>query len=130
MIAPIDPPPHDPAFLEHADVLRHGMDERVGGKSEFGFDRRGMVVRVVIDSLEPGKGFACPVLATIQNEWADTTLEWKVEATSKGSILHFAHRGWREITPFAAGCNSDWGELMFRLKEYGEPKRANPRWSE
>ena len=52
MIAPIDPPPHDPAFLEHADVLRHGMDERVGGKSEFGFDRRGMVVRVVIDSLE------------------------------------------------------------------------------
>jgi len=105
------------------------MDEMVGGKVEFGFDRRGVVFRMVIDALEPGKTVRMSCSGD-HPEWAGTKLEWKVETTPEGSILHFTHRGWREITPFAAGCNSTWGELMFRLKDYVETKRANPHWRE
>jgi uncharacterized protein YndB with AHSA1/START domain len=105
------------------------MDERVGGKTEFGFSKRSMVFRMVIDALEPGRTvrLAC---SGDHAEWAGTTLEWKVETAPEGSILHFSHRGWREMTPFAATCNTTWGELMYRLKSFVETRRANPHWIE
>jgi hypothetical protein len=65
-----------------------------------------------------------------QPEWAGTTLEWKVEATPEGSILHFSHRARREMTSFAMVCNTTWGELMYRLKTCVDTKRANPQWVE
>lgn len=105
------------------------MDERVGGKAEFGFNKRGMVFRMVVDALEPGRTVRMSCSGD-HPEWAGTSLEWRVEATPEGSILRFSHCGWREVTPFAATCNSTWGELMYRLKSYVETRRANPHWSE
>jgi hypothetical protein len=80
------------------------MDPKIGGKAEFGFEQRGMVFR--------------------------TTLEWTIEPTPDGSLLHFTHRGWRGLTPFCASCNSMWGNLLFRLKAYAETGKANPQWTE
>jgi uncharacterized protein YndB with AHSA1/START domain len=101
----------------------------VGGTAEFGFDKRGMVFRMVIDELTVNRSlrFKC---SGDHPEWAGTTLEWKIEPTAAGSVLHFVHRGWRAPTDFAASCNSMWGQLMFRLKAYTETGRPDPQWTE
>jgi hypothetical protein len=38
------------------------------------------------------------------------------------------HGGWRSANDFFAICNSSWGELMYRLKNYLEGKNPGPRW--
>lgn len=105
------------------------LEARVGGTAVFGFNHRGAVFHMTIDALEPGKlvQMSC---SGDHPEWAGTTLEWTIEPTPEGTVLHFVHRGWRASTPFMASCNSTWGELMFRLKDYVETGRTNPHWTE
>lgn len=105
------------------------MNEKVGGKAEFGFDKRGMVFRMKIDDLQPNRSVRMSCSGD-HPEWAGTTLEWKIEPASDGAVLNFIHRGWRETTDFCASCNSMWGQLIFRLKAYVETGKANPQWTE
>jgi uncharacterized protein YndB with AHSA1/START domain len=105
------------------------VDSRAGGKAEFGFDRRQVVLRMTIDEFEPNRRLVMNCHGD-QPEWTGTTLEWTVAPTPEGSLLTFNHKGWREVTPFCAGCNSMWGNLIFRLKTYAETGKANPQWSE
>ena len=105
------------------------MAPKVGGKAEFGFDKRGMVFRMTIDELEPNRSLRMSCSGD-HPEWAGTTLEWKIGPTPDGSMLQFIHRGWRDTTDFCASCNSMWGHLMFRLKGYVETGEANPQWTE
>ena len=105
------------------------LDSKVGGKAEFGFDKRGTVFRMTIDELDHNHR----VRMTCRGEpaeWAGTTLEWKIHPMPEGSILGFVHSGWRERTDFCSSCNSMWGRLMFRLKDFVETGNANPQWSE
>jgi uncharacterized protein YndB with AHSA1/START domain len=104
------------------------MQNKVGGSAEFGFDGRGMVFRMLIKSMEPGKSLTMKCSGD-HPEWAGTTLEWSVVPAADGAVLSFCHRGWREITPFAASCNSMWGRLMFRLKQFVETKMPEPQWT-
>jgi uncharacterized protein YndB with AHSA1/START domain len=105
------------------------MDPKVGGKADFGFDKRGMVFRMTINELRTNQSVRMSCSGD-QPEWAGTTLEWTIAPTPQGSLLNFVHRGWREMTPFAASCNSMWGQLMFLLKSYAETGKANPQWIE
>jgi uncharacterized protein YndB with AHSA1/START domain len=105
------------------------MDARVGGKVEFGFDRRGMTFRMTITELAPNRAVRMSCSGD-HPEWANTTLEWTIEQTGEGSVLRFLHRGWRERSDFCASCNSMWGQLMFRLKGAVESGRPNPQWTE
>jgi hypothetical protein len=45
-----------------------------------------------------------------QPEWNGTTLTWDLE--------------------MFAICNSSWGELMYRLKNYVEGRNPGPHWTE
>jgi uncharacterized protein YndB with AHSA1/START domain len=104
-------------------------DEKAGGKAEFGFDRRGMVFRMNIEKLEPGK----LVVWTCHGdhpEWAGTTLTWSIARQENATMLRFTHSGWKTISEFCAACNSSWGELMYRLKDDVEGKKPGPRWRE
>lgn len=44
-------------------------------------------------------------------------------------MLNFTHGNWRSPGGYFAPCNSTWGELMYRLKDYVEGKRPGPRWT-
>ena len=50
-------------------------DEKVGGKAEFGFDKRGMVFRMRIEKLDPDRRVVWSCHGDHQ-EWADTVLTW------------------------------------------------------
>ena len=104
-------------------------EDKVAGKAEFGFDRRGTVFRMKIEKLELDRRLLWSCHGD-PPEWAGTTLLW--ELTSKGdvTILRFTHGNWKSANDYYAMCNSTWGELMYRLKNYVEGKAPGPHWKE
>ena len=104
-------------------------EEKVGGKAEFGFEKRAAVYRMTIEALEPGK----KVVWSCQGgnpEWIGTTFTWTIVPEGGGSLLRFTHGGWRAVTDMYAICNSTWGELMYRLKALAEGGKPNPQGTE
>lgn len=65
-----------------------------------------------------------------QPEWNGTTLSWRIESDGKQSIVRFTHGGWKAMTDYCAGCNSMWGRLLYRLKDFVESGKADPQWRE
>lgn len=104
-------------------------ERRVEGSAEFGFDNREVVFRMKIEELEPERRVVWSCEGD-NPEWAGTRLTWEIEAAEAATHLRFVQSGWRKITDFAASCNSMWGELLFRLKDYLEGKGPGPRWTE
>jgi uncharacterized protein YndB with AHSA1/START domain len=105
------------------------LDPKAGGHAEFGFNRRGNVFRMTIVEHAPPHRFRM----TCQGDppdWAGTTLTWQIDPAAEGVMLSFVHAGWRDQTDFCASCNSMWGRLMFRLKEFAETGTPAPQWTE
>jgi uncharacterized protein YndB with AHSA1/START domain len=103
-------------------------DEKVGGKAEFGFDNRGMVFRMEIEELSPGERVVWSCHGD-HPEWAGTRLTWTIAEKDGATALRFTHGGWKSDSDFCATCNSTWGELMYRLKDYVEGKHPGPHWN-
>ena len=104
-------------------------DEKVGGKAEFGFDKRQMVLRMTIEKLEPGKQVVWSCHGD-QPEWNGTTLTWTMAREDGATVLRFTQSGWKSMTDMYASCNATWGELLHRLKDYAEGKSPGPHWRE
>ncbi|HEY2275338.1 MAG TPA: SRPBCC domain-containing protein [Steroidobacteraceae bacterium] len=104
------------------------VDARVGGKAEFGFDKRAVVFNMRIDRLVPDQEVAMSCTGG-PPEWTGTTLRWRIESDGKQSVLRFTHGGWKELDDYCAGCNSTWGRLMYRLRDYVESGKADPQWT-
>jgi uncharacterized protein YndB with AHSA1/START domain len=105
------------------------MQEKVGGKAEFGFEKRQVIFRMTIKRLDPGR---CVIMTCHGDpeEWNGTTLRWDIIADDDGATrLGFTHSGWRELTDFCISCNSMWGNLMFRLKDAVEGRGRGPQWT-
>ena len=103
------------------------MEEKVGGKAEFGFENHQYLFRMTIEKLDPGR---CVVMRCHgdQPEWNGTTLRWDVSKGDDATTLRFVHSGWREVTDFCSSCNAMWGNLMFRLKDSVEGNGRGPQW--
>ena len=123
------------AAIATQDGMRHWwtadtrMDEKAGGKAEFGFDKRGMVFRMDIKKLESGKQVVMACHGD-HPEWNGTTLTFTIGNQDGKTVLHLNHSGWKEVTDFCASCNSMWGNLMYRLKGYVEGRNPGPQWTE
>jgi uncharacterized protein YndB with AHSA1/START domain len=105
------------------------MEERTGGKAEFGFDKRGMVFRMDIKALESAKRVVMQCHGD-HPEWNGTTLTWTMDSEDGKTVVRFIHSGWEGVTDFCASCNSMWGNLMYRLKGYVEGRDPGPQWTE
>lgn len=103
-------------------------DANAGGKAEFGFDDRGTVFRMRIEELRPGARVVWSCLGD-PDDWKGTRLTWEMSAGDGGTMLRFTHGNWRSTDDYFGTCNSTWGELMYRLKDYVEGKRPGPRWT-
>jgi uncharacterized protein YndB with AHSA1/START domain len=104
-------------------------DEKVGGEAVFGFEKRGMVFRMTIEKLELGKLVVWRCHGD-HPEWDGTTLTWTIAREDNATVLRFVQSGWKSVTDFCAGCNSTWGELLYRLKDDLEGKNPGPHWRE
>jgi uncharacterized protein YndB with AHSA1/START domain len=104
-------------------------DEKVGVKAEFGFDKRGIVFRMKIEKLEPGKLVVWSCHGD-HPEWDGTGLRWELSPENGGTSVRFTQSNWKAVTDMCATCNSTWGELMYRLKNYVEGRNPGPHWKE
>ena len=93
---------------------------QIGSIATFGFGNRSTVFRLRIDELAPGKKVAWTCLGD-HPEWERTRLTFALEeSASKGTTLVFRHDGWRSTEGWFGLCNTTWGALMYRLKEFVE----------
>jgi uncharacterized protein YndB with AHSA1/START domain len=102
-------------------------DEKAGGKAEFGFENRGMVFRMNIEELSPGKRVVWSCHGD-HPEWDGTRLTWNISEQDGATVLRFTHGGWKSMSDFCCSCNSTWGELMYRMKDYLEGRNPGPHW--
>jgi uncharacterized protein YndB with AHSA1/START domain len=104
------------------------MQEKVGGKAEFGFDKRAVIFRMTVEALDKDRRVVMRCHGD-PDEWADTTLTWDVSKDEGGTKLIFIHGNWRELTEYCSSCNTMWGNLIFRLKDSAEGKGRGPQWT-
>jgi len=102
-------------------------DDKEGGRAEFGFENRAMIFRMTIETLDPDRRVVWRCHGD-NPEWLGTTLSWSIEPENGRCKLRFIQSGWREVTDMVAVCNSTWGELMYRLKNYVEGRNPGPHW--
>jgi uncharacterized protein YndB with AHSA1/START domain len=104
-------------------------DGKLGGEAEFGFDKRKTVFRMKIEKLDPGKRVVWSCHGD-NPEWAGTELTWELSGDEGSTTVRFTHGKWKSVTELFAICNSSWGELMHRLKNYVEGRKPGPLWKE
>jgi uncharacterized protein YndB with AHSA1/START domain len=98
---------------------------RVGGVAVFGFFNRSIVFKMRIDRLEPDKLIKWTCEGDWE-EWIGTKLQFDLELGDGGTLVRFSHSGWRSTEGVFAKCNTTWGALMVRLKDYCEGKTPGP----
>lgn len=101
----------------------------VGSVAEFGFNNRSTLFRMRIEELKPKQRAVWECVGD-DKEWKGTRLIWDISEKDGKTVLHFVHGNWRSRSPYFAVCNSTWGELMYRLKDYVEGRAPGPRWTD
>jgi uncharacterized protein YndB with AHSA1/START domain len=104
-------------------------EQKVGGNAEFGFDKRATVFRMKIEKQNPGKDVVWSCHGD-NPEWSGTLLTWSISHENGTSVVRFTHSGWKSASELYAICNTTWGELMHRLRDYLEGKNPGPHWKE
>jgi len=62
-----------------------------------------------------------------QPEWKGTKLAFRLRPTRQnGTVLEFAHTGWRDATPYFSDCENAWPQVLERLKRYAETGKPDP----
>lgn len=60
-------------------------------------------------------------------EWVGTKLDVRLSRGSDGRTrMQFAHRGWGSAEGFYCVCNTTWGELVYRLRDWCEGRPRGP----
>ena len=103
------------------------MDPKIGGKAEFGFEKRGVPdEHRETRSRPPGGVEMLGGQSGMGRHHADVEHPAQRE---RQPVAIYAKRLARHHRRVAA-CNSTWGELMYRLKANVGGKNPGPRWRE
>lgn len=89
-----------------------------GGTVEFHF----MVLELTADWTR----WKCLPAQKVPAEWVETELTFKLVPAGDETLVNFAHRGWRRADGAMAPCNTVWGALMHRLRDYAEGNGRGP----
>lgn len=94
-----------------------------GGAVEFHF---------TVDTLSKDRvAWTCLAAPKTPDEWVSTRVEFDLRPRKDGgTLLSFAHRGWRSAEGELPQCNTVWGELMHRLKAAAEGAPRGPYFQE
>ena len=100
-------------------------EPRVGSVAEFGFGNRATLFCMRTDELIPEERVVWTCVGDVE-EWKGTRLIWELRRSNDSTELRFTHGNWRATDGWFATCNSTWGALMYRLKDYAEGKAPGP----
>jgi uncharacterized protein YndB with AHSA1/START domain len=93
--------------------------------AQFTFDHGKTAFRMKIIRLLPNKAVVWHCIGGLP-EWLDTQLYFELEPSKDGTILHFAHRGWKRTTGIFAKCSFDWAKYLMSLRSYLEKGQGYP----
>lgn len=102
------------------------LDSRAGGSGEIRFAERTRVIKLEVEELEPPARIVWKVLSAAMPTWANTNVEFKLDADGAGTLLHFAQRGFLEVDDFFAMSATAWASFLFSLKQYLETGQGMP----
>lgn len=100
-------------------------EPRPGGKAEFGFYNRATVFRMNVTEFKPNQRLIWECVGD-DAEWKGTRLTWAIAEEDGRSVVEFRHADWKQESAYFKTCNSTWGALMYRLKDYVEGKSRGP----
>lgn len=97
-----------------------------GSIAAFGFFDRAVVFRMRIDELDRPARVRWTCVGDF-DEWEGTRLEFELREAREGTTdVTFTHSGWASTEGYFRQCNTDWGRLMYHLKDYVETGRSAP----
>lgn len=105
------------------------VESHKGGTAAFGFFKRATLFRMRIKELVPNTRVVWTCLGEPE-AWQGTELTWDISQDKDTAVLRFKHGGWKSVSGSFGLCNSTWGMLMYRLKDYVEGKNPGPYWKE
>ena len=100
-------------------------EPKVGSVAIFGFSNRATVFRMKVVEFEPNRRVVWECLGDWP-QWVDTRLTWALSEKNGGTELNFTHANWKSTDGVFADCNSTWGALMYRIRDYVEGKKPGP----
>jgi uncharacterized protein YndB with AHSA1/START domain len=99
----------------------------VGNVNVFRFDGGSVEFHFMVLELTPDwTRWRCVKAPKVPAEWVDTELTFKLYPADRGTLVNFAHRGWRRADGGMAPCNTVWGALMHHMRDYAEGKGKGP----
>jgi uncharacterized protein YndB with AHSA1/START domain len=106
---------------EAAPKIGHVNVFRFGPRTEFHFrvDRHD----------ENGLQWTCIEADMAPAEWVGTTMTFDLTSQDSVTRIDFVHGGWQRADGDMPICNTTWGDLMYRLKDYVEGRPRGPRFS-
>lgn len=96
-----------------------------GEQADFGFGNRTTMFRMRLETLERPSHVVWHCVGD-PDEWRDTRLVWHINGDGPITTVRFAHRNWVSDAGIFAMCNSTWGTLMWRLRDYVEGRNPGP----
>ncbi len=78
-----------------------------------------------VDRLAPGRRVEWTCRGEV-DEWTGTRLSFELDPDEGHTTLRFTHSGWRSTDGAFAVCNTDWGRLMYSLKDHVEGRDSTP----
>lgn len=111
-------------WTDDCDVL-----PEVGNVNKLRFDagKTEMRFRVVEQRAERVR-WECERGPRVPEEWIGTTVAATLEEHDGRTTVKFGHLGWASTEGAFASCNTVWGELLHRLKDWAEGRPVRPRF--
>ncbi|QLH42671.1 MAG: SRPBCC domain-containing protein [Coxiellaceae bacterium] len=97
----------------------------VNSIAEFTFNKGQVHLRMKILRLILNKAVVWHCLGG-HPEWEDTQIYFELEPSGTGTIVHFAHRGWKRSTGILPQCSFDWARYLMSLRAYIEKGKGYP----
>lgn len=104
------------------------VSEKAGGINVFLFEGGRVAFHFQIDDQVPEKRIRWTGVAADQmpDEWIDTRIEVDLDPSNGRTRMRFGHKNWRSAEGAYCICNTTWGELMYRLRDYCEGRGRGP----
>ena len=97
-----------------------------GSTATFGFNGGEIEFHMHVDKLTRSS-CVCWTCSSAFPDWNGTKLRFDISVREDGvAEVDFQHTGWDPASPHSARCNTDWGRLMYFLKDYVETGADTP----
>ena len=102
------------------------MGVTIGSNGEIRFAGGTRILKLRIEELKPSSRVAWKVLSAAMPTWADTTVEFGMDAEGTGTKLRFAHRGFQQADELFAMSATIWASFLISMKQYLETGKGTP----